>query len=34
MDLALNGELVERILEIPYLYHLTAAKKLTQMASI
>ncbi len=31
MDLALNGELVERILEIPYLYHLTAAKKLTQM---
>jgi len=31
MDLALNEELVERILEIPYQYHLTAAKKLTQM---
>ena len=31
MDLALNEELVERILEIPYRYHLTAAKKLTQM---
>jgi len=31
MDLALNEELVERILEIPYRYHLTAAKKLAQM---
>jgi uroporphyrinogen decarboxylase len=31
MDLALNEELVERILEIPYRYHLTAAEKLTRM---
>jgi len=31
MDLALNEELVERILEIPYRYHLTAAEKLARM---
>lgn len=31
MDLALNPELAERILDIPYQYHLTAAKKLTQL---
>ncbi|MGE5463067.1 MAG: uroporphyrinogen decarboxylase family protein [Syntrophothermus sp.] len=30
-DLALNPELAEQILDIPYHYHLTAAKKLTQM---
>ena len=30
-DLALNPNLADRILEIPYQYHLTAAKKLTQM---
>ncbi len=30
-DLALNPDLAQRILEIPYQYHLTAAKKLTQM---
>ncbi len=31
MDFAINPELVERLLDIPYRYHLTAAKKLTQM---
>lgn len=31
MDLAINPDLAERILEIPYQYHLTAAKKLTQL---
>lgn len=31
MDLALDEELVERILQIPYQYHLAAARKLTQM---
>jgi uroporphyrinogen decarboxylase len=30
-DLALNPELAEQILDIPYHYHLTAAKNLTQM---
>ncbi len=30
-DLALNPDLAQRILDIPYHYHLTAAKKLTQM---
>ena len=30
-DLALNPELIDRILEIPYQYHLAAAKKLTEM---
>jgi uroporphyrinogen decarboxylase len=30
-DLALNPELAEQILDIPYHYHLTAAKKLTQL---
>ena len=30
-DLALNPELIDRILEIPYQYHLTAAKKLVEM---
>lgn len=30
-DFALNPELAERILNIPYRYHLAAAKKLTQM---
>ncbi len=30
-DFALNPELAEAILDIPYQYHLTAAKKLTQM---
>ena len=30
-DLALNPELAERLLDIPYHYHLDAAKKLTQM---
>lgn len=31
MDLAINPELAERILDIPYQYHLTAAKKLTEL---
>jgi len=31
MDLVLNPELAGRILDIPYNYHLTAAKKLVQM---
>ena len=31
MDLALNPELADRILDIPYQYHLAAAKKLTEM---
>lgn len=31
MDLVLNPELAERILEIPYRYHLAAAKKLVEM---
>jgi uroporphyrinogen decarboxylase len=31
MDLALNPDLAERILDIPFNYHLTAAKKLVQM---
>jgi len=31
MDFALNPELAERILEIPYQYHLAAAKRLVQM---
>lgn len=31
VDLALNPDLVERILDIPYHYHLAAAKRLTQM---
>lgn len=30
-DFALNPELAEAILDIPYQYHLTAAKKLTEM---
>ena len=30
-DFVLNPELAERLLEIPYQYHLTAAKKLTSM---
>ncbi len=30
-DFALNPDLAERILDIPYHYHLAAAKKLTQM---
>lgn len=30
-DMALNPELAERVLEIPYQYHLTAAKQLTRM---
>ena len=30
-DLALNPEIAEQIFEIPYNYHLTAAKKLTEM---
>jgi uroporphyrinogen-III decarboxylase len=30
-DLALNPDFVERLLDIPYRYHLTAAKKLAQM---
>jgi len=30
-DFALNPDLIERILDIPYQYHLTAAKKLAQM---
>lgn len=31
MDMVLNPDLANRILDIPYQYHLTAAKKLTQM---
>ncbi len=31
MDFAMNPELAERILQIPYQYHLTAAKKLVEM---
>jgi uroporphyrinogen decarboxylase len=31
MDIALNPKLTERILDIPYKYHLTAAKKLVEM---
>lgn len=31
IDLALNPDLADAILEIPYQYHLAAAKKLTQM---
>jgi uroporphyrinogen decarboxylase len=31
MDFAFNPEIAERILDIPYQYHLTAAKKLVQM---
>ena len=31
MDLVLNPELANRILDIPYQYHLTAAKKLVEM---
>ena len=31
MDLVLNPDLANRILDIPYQYHLTAAKRLTQM---
>jgi uroporphyrinogen decarboxylase len=31
MDFAFNPEIAERILEIPYQFHLTAAKKLVQM---
>lgn len=31
MDFSLNPELADRILDIPYQYHLTAAKKLTEM---
>ena len=30
-DMALNPELAERVLDIPYRYHLTAAKQLTRM---
>lgn len=30
-DFVLNPELADRLLEIPYQYHLTAAKKLTEM---
>ena len=30
-DLALNPEIAEQLLEIPYRYHLSAAKKLTRM---
>lgn len=30
-DFALNPDLIDRILDIPYHYHLTAAKKLTRM---
>jgi uroporphyrinogen decarboxylase len=30
-DLALNPELIDRILEIPFQYHLTAAKKLAEL---
>lgn len=31
MDLVVNRDLAERILDIPYKYHLTAAKKLVEM---
>jgi uroporphyrinogen decarboxylase len=31
MDLAINPDIVEKILDIPYQYHLTAAKKLTEL---
>ena len=31
MDFVMNPDLAERILEIPYRYHLTAAKKLVEM---
>jgi uroporphyrinogen decarboxylase len=31
MDLALNQDFVERLFDIPFHYHLTAAKKLTEM---
>ena len=31
MDFALNPDLIERIFDIPFKYHLTAAKKLVQM---
>jgi len=31
IDFALNPDLIERIFDIPYHYHLTAAKKLTRM---
>jgi uroporphyrinogen decarboxylase len=31
MDFALNPDIAERVLDIPYQYHLTAAKKLVQM---
>ncbi len=31
MDLAVNADLVQRILDIPYLYHLEVAKKLTRL---
>ena len=31
MDFVTNPELTERILDIPYIYHLTAAKKLVKM---
>ena len=31
IDLALNPDLAQRIIDIPYQYHLEAAKKLTQM---
>jgi len=31
MDLAVNPDHIERILDIPFHYHLTAAKKLTEM---
>ena len=30
-DFALNPDLAERLLDIPYRYHLAAAKKLTRM---
>jgi uroporphyrinogen decarboxylase len=30
-DFALNPDIAERLLDFPYFYHLTAAKKLTQM---
>lgn len=31
MDMAINPELAERVLEIPFQYHLTAAKRLVEM---
>lgn len=31
IDMAINPDLANHILDIPYLYHLTAAKKLTEM---